>query len=179
MLKIYYTKTDKNTRENERIANSELLAFMLKEEGIEKFLIAKTESGKPYLIDLPYKIGITHKNGYCFVAISDGEVGVDLEKMHDNNPVMARRILPDDEFEAYIISNEPEKMLFFAFSAREAASKFTGEGFPFLLSREKITEPLAQELLILDGEEYVLSVCAENSENFSFKEIKFVPFSSL
>ena len=172
MLKICYTVAKDTTRFAERKAAGELVEKMLEREGLKDFLLAKTKKGKPYIVGSDLKIGITHKNGYVFVAVSDGEVGIDFEKIANNNPIVAKRIMPDDVHEKYLAAENGAEYLYSVFSAREAFSKLSGEGFPFLLSRKPITCEMRQKTYFFDGEEYVLSVCGEKITDFSFEKIE-------
>ena len=172
MLKICYTVAKDTTRCAERKAAGELVEKMLEREGLKDFLLAKTKSGKPYIVGSDLKLGITHKNGYVFVAVSDGEVGIDFEKIANNNPIVANRIMPAEVHEEYLKAKDPALFLYGVFSAREAFSKLSGVGFPFLLSKKPVTAEVMQKVYDFGEHRYVLSVCGEKTDGFSFDTVE-------
>jgi 4'-phosphopantetheinyl transferase len=48
--------------------------------GIDNARIARTETGKPYLVDTPLFFSIAHTDGKIFIAFSSANVGVDAER---------------------------------------------------------------------------------------------------
>lgn len=71
---------------NENIKLSRISVYGLLREalfrmyGIRAFELSTNQYGKPYLCDSPLKINLSHTDGICVAAISDGEeIGVDVE----------------------------------------------------------------------------------------------------
>ncbi len=92
------------------------------------------EQGKPYFEDgqLPF-FNISHAGGYVAVAVSDTEVGIDIQNIRNNREKdMAERFFSPRESAA--VKEDPERRVFYRLWARkEALGKCTGEGVrPYL-----------------------------------------------
>ena len=48
--------------------------------GFEKVQIARTETGKPYLVNIPLFFSVSHTDGKIFIAVSSACVGIDAER---------------------------------------------------------------------------------------------------
>lgn len=88
-----------------------------------KFL--KTEKGKPYAIGLPVHFNISHSGDYVVCAVSDKEIGIDIEKIRDVHPRSAERFACPEELE-YI--NSTENGFFEIWTLKEAYFKCIGTG---------------------------------------------------
>lgn len=77
MLKIYYSYIKKEK-------SHELLKYVTQKYHGYPAVIEEcvfTENGKPYLKDKKYFFNISHTEGMVMIAVSDKEVGIDVEKM--------------------------------------------------------------------------------------------------
>lgn len=64
--------------------------------------IAYTEENKPYLIDSPFKITISHSKEYVCVAASETcNVGIDIEAVAPRIDNLAQRYMTPDEYEVF------------------------------------------------------------------------------
>ena len=102
-------------------------------------ILRYAESGKPYVgVGSGMYVSISHSHGLCAAAVSDSEVGVDIEYIDPNRPVerlkrLAERFFSQDEL-AYIKAEAdagdavlPERF-FEVWCAKESYVKYTGAG---------------------------------------------------
>ncbi len=75
-IKLYLKKTEKGLSAEEQSAAAWMI---LKNFGIDGE-IKKNKFGKPYIEGLPIKFNISHTDGAIAVALSDSEVGVDIQR---------------------------------------------------------------------------------------------------
>lgn len=91
------------------------------------------ESGKPYLENYPeLYFSLSHSEDYVVCAISDKEIGVDIQKEKDNplERVVARFFSTKENIIYQNLSSNEEKRSWFyrTWSAKEAYIKLTGKG---------------------------------------------------
>lgn len=102
-------------------------------------ILRYAETGKPYVgVGSGMYVSISHSHGLCAAAVSDGEVGVDIEYIDPNRPAerlkrLAERFFSADEL-AYIKAGDdagdavlPERF-FEVWCAKESYVKYTGDG---------------------------------------------------
>ena len=109
-VKLYLKKTERGLSAAEQ---SETAWKILKDFGIDG-VIKKNEFGKPYIENSPIKFNISHTDGAVAVALSDSEVGVDIQRTDIrkiSDRVMRRffgDIFPDDANERIRLWTELE-----------------------------------------------------------------------
>ena len=107
-----------------------------------------TDSGKPYLIGNKAYISLSHSGDIAVCAISENEVGVDIQKISDYDKRLADRFFCREERD-YINAADNEKYAFYEiWTRKEARVKLTGEG---------IGTDFA-EINCLDESEYIYTV---------------------
>jgi phosphopantetheinyl transferase len=91
------------------------------------------ENNKPYLVNFPYEISITHSNDYAAVIIYKGKkVGIDIEKMSEKVERIAKRFLSEDEL-AFIQLEFRIQQLYVCWGVKESLFKLYGKGnLPFI-----------------------------------------------
>jgi phosphopantetheinyl transferase len=104
----------------------------------EKIALNLDAHGKPILANEDYYLSIAHSGETVAVAISQSEVGVDLERERKVDiPALARRFFSPEE--AAFLDSNPAPAHFFRFwTCREAASKADGRGLGKLLGQTKV-----------------------------------------
>ena len=108
-----------------------LLRYALLEWGIEglpEFFYG--ENGKPYIAGSPY-FSLSHSGDIVVCAVSDFEVGADVEKIRRANMRLARRFFQPDEYAilSLIESDDERNELFFRiWTMKESLMKCTGGG---------------------------------------------------
>lgn len=89
-------------------------------------------NGKPYFQDYPFYFNLSHSGEYVFCAISDREVGVDIQQFRPVDVVrLTRRFFTEEEQRALerCLDREGQRKLFYRlWTRKEAYGKLTGEG---------------------------------------------------
>ena len=91
----------------------------------EQIGFALTANGKPYAVNCKAKFNISHSGDYVVCAVSDKEIGIDIEKIRPISPKAADRFACPNELD-YISSNESG--LFEIWTLKEAYFKCIGTG---------------------------------------------------
>lgn len=164
----------------------QLLCHALNEKGItqDKIILCENENGKPYLAEYPnIFFNLSHSGDTVMCAVSDGEVGCDVEKTASVDMRIANRFF--HESEAAAISelsdeNERRQLFYRLWTLKESFMKTTGLGFALPLRdfcirfengdikavQQKFPDEkfYFKEFFLRDG--YSYSVCAR-TEHFS------------
>lgn len=105
-----------------------------------------TDKGKPFFLNAPdIHFNISHSSSKVAVALSDREVGCDIEEISDIDLAVAERYFHRAEYEAIMAENGQEKRwrAFFRYwTLKESYMKATGIG----LSLPVVAEPLPHEV---------------------------------
>jgi 4'-phosphopantetheinyl transferase len=106
-----------------------LLLHGLKEEyGIIKppnFIYG--ENGKPYLAEYPgIFFNISHCKAGVVCAISDVEVGIDIQEVRPFDLDVAKRVCTDSELEQFALTQEPERLFCEMWTMKESYIKQQG-----------------------------------------------------
>lgn len=117
-----------------KVETQRLLQLPCSGKGLEEasFCLEKTPAGKPYFKNRPgFYFNLSHSGEYAVCALSDREVGVDIQewrKLSMDN--MAKRIFDGKEMEIWQKhSGEAKKSYFYSvWTAKEACVKCTGAG---------------------------------------------------
>ena len=127
------------------------------------------EAGKPYFEEIPLHFSISHSGTLAAVAVSEREIGLDVQEINEIAwEKLARRFFAKEEWEELLCLKEknPEmgrEAFFQKWCRREAAGKLTGEGaMPWLgADNRKLSEGrIWQEgELVSDGERYRYALC--------------------
>ena len=115
---------------------------------ISAYVEKKSENGKPYLEGAPFHFNLSHSKDYVVCALSDCDVGVDVEKVRSISEGVMRRFVG-----TCTESDEENTRLWTRY---EAIGKFLGTGIPY---KKTFDEYSIKEYFDLDG--YALTVCAE------------------
>jgi len=165
------------------LAASCLLSRVLRMNGVDSQTSHYGENGKPYLTDAPTVFfNLSHSGERVMCALSDREVGCDVEKMRDIDCSVAKRFFHPDEYKALLAADEEARQdLFFRlWTLKESALKAAGIGMVFPLSSLRcnvLSEPFrlkaewnglsffAKEIPFESGYRYaVCSLCEPNGE---------------
>lgn len=85
-------------------------------------------SGQPTLPGTGLFCSVSHTDGLCVCAVSDAPVGIDAEKLRDAPMRVAERIFSPEERDAIASSDDPRRVFFEIWTARESVVKLTGAG---------------------------------------------------
>ncbi len=107
----------------------------------EKLIISRTDSDKPYFKNCEIKFSISHSEDYVAVAVSDNEIGVDIEKItdKDRDNMIDRFFLPSEQ-EFYHNSEDKPVAFVVLWTRKEAYLKYTGKGITEGLSEYDVTK---------------------------------------
>ena len=138
---------------------------------------------KPFLTDNKYHFNFSHSGDISVCAVSDNEVGVDVEKIRVVNFLISERFFTAQENNAIMSSKDIKKEFFNYWTLKESYLKYLGTGlnkplnsFEVLINK-KITiydEYVLKNVNFFQEKlsDYVISVCS-NSEKCDFKYVKF------
>ena len=158
---------------NKKKRNLRICADMLCRKAIAEFCGVNTDeirftlspSGKPYVNNLPVYFSISHSGNLAVCAVSEKEIGIDIEKTRELHPRISEKFCTESEAE-YI--RTAENGIFRIWTLKEAYFKCIGTGLgtdiknvSFSVSDNKITcSENGFELSFIHIEDgYVCSVC--------------------
>ena len=102
------------------------------------------EHGKPYITNYEgIYFNISHCNEAVAVAVSNREVGIDVEGRRKFSDTLLQRALSDDEQKVVRNSDDPQKDFACIWTRKEAWFKYTGTGI--LMDHLKTTEAEARD----------------------------------
>ena len=112
-----------------------VLAFVLLQRALrEEYGITEVpefvynEFGKPSLPNLPVHFSISHCKDAVACAVSDHNIGIDVESIAPYNPDVARRVCTADELEMLGQSSNKDVEFIKLWTVKEAISKYEGMG---------------------------------------------------
>lgn len=139
-----------------------LLRYGLSQAGLSELplLFELGEHGKPYIKDSDTFFSISHSGDWAVCAVSDSEVGCDIEKIRPVDLKLARRFSPE-EFSAIMSADEENRLeLFFRYwTLKESYMKATGLGLKL---------PLNEFQIVMEKEASVIQ--SANSLSYGFHE---------
>ena len=149
----------------------------------EDMEITTDKNGKPHFKNCEYlHFSLSHSGKMALCALSDKEIGADIQLMGDFNEKICKKYFSHSEAQ-YVFSastkEEKEKRFFRIWSLKEAYVKMTGEGlFGFkkfsLLEDNKafISLPENASFAEFDTDGYKIAVCTKEKEtDFEFKKL--------
>lgn len=123
--KDYYRQLSAGKRSLHWLGTRVLLRKMLRTD--EYIDCQVDEHGKPYLVNLPYHISLSHSFDYAAVMISrKSPVGIDIELVKEKVERIAHKFMSDGEM-TFIAENNRIKQLYVCWCAKEAVYKCFGQ----------------------------------------------------
>jgi 4'-phosphopantetheinyl transferase len=122
----YVERLSKGKRHLHWLGTRVLLRTMLR---TDEYIDCKVDiHGKPYLVNLPYHISLSHSFDYAAVMISkNGAVGIDIELIKEKVERIAEKFMQPAEL-AFINSNNHKlQQLYVCWCAKEAVYKCYGQ----------------------------------------------------
>lgn len=154
-----------------------LLQHALREEyGITEIPeFVYNEFGKPSFLNLPIHFSLSHCKEAVACAVSDNNVGIDVEGIVPYNPDVARRVCTAAELEMLTKSEHTDTDFIKLWTAKEAISKFEGQGLAMPFNEINIGN---YTMLTQEASNYILSVCFGKASgqmvDFTQTEIKII-----
>ncbi len=153
----------------EKICSYALLRYALfMEYGIDEApLFSYGEREKPYLGNIPdVFFSLSHAGGYSACAVTDEEIGIDLQDYRPMKFDISEKICTKKEiYEVYGGDNpSPSETTCRLWCMKESYGKLTGKGFAEgfdTIETSELTEKglLKEKDIILDNQDFYLSVC--------------------
>lgn len=132
------------------------------------------EWGKPKIEGHPeFHYNISHTRNAVMVAIADGSVGADIEKIKEAEYGIAKRFFTAREQEYIVESDEGAAERFYeVWTRKEAYCKYLGKGLSLPLNTFDVTGPLLCASIVTGNwGEYIWSVCARQPDmHFAVRE---------
>ncbi|SDF33049.1 phosphopantetheine--protein transferase domain-containing protein [Mucilaginibacter pineti] len=123
--KAYVEKLSNGKRHLHWLGTRVLLRKMLR---TDEYIDCKVDNhGKPYLVNLPYHISLSHSFEYAAVMISKThKVGIDIEQIKQKVERIASKFMRPEEL-AFINNRQKIEHLYVCWCAKEAIYKCNGE----------------------------------------------------
>lgn len=111
---------------------------------------------------------ISHSHGVVAVALSNMPVGIDVEKFEMPKKDISKHIFTDSELEEYFLVKDKWQHVITCWSKKESVYKKGGEG-NFNPKKIQLSDSnVIASNICLNGQEYVLSVCADELKNIQY-----------
>jgi phosphopantetheinyl transferase len=122
--KAYYEKLKVGKRNLHWLGTRVLLRKMLR---TDEYIDCKIDThGKPYLVNLPYHISLSHSFDYAAVMISKEPVGIDIEQVKEKVERIAHKFMRKKEM-AFLSEANKIDQLYVCWCAKEAVYKCYGQ----------------------------------------------------
>lgn len=122
--KAYYERLKNSKRNLHWLGTRVLLRKMLK---TDEYIDCKVDAhGKPYLVNLPYHISLSHSFDYAAVMISKKPVGIDIEQVKVKVERIAHKFMRPEEM-AFVNKADRINQLYVCWCAKEAVYKCYGQ----------------------------------------------------
>ena len=155
-------KTEYLSATNENRKNSILLSQGFAKEKIAELfgfdkkdiVFSVTDMGKPYCKSHPeIFFSLSHSDDFLALAVSDREVGIDIEKIREAKENLVHRVCSENEIKEIYSSERPDKAFTEIWTKKEAYLKALGTG-------------IDRELTTIDTTDKNLSFVTESDESF-------------
>lgn len=150
MIKLY--KSEILNGERDRDASTRLILLAARELcGVENPVVLRTEMGKPYFADLPLRFSVSHSGSRVILAVSDKEIGADIERIRPRRLDVANRFFTAGEV-AYV--GDSVERFYEIWTKKEAFGKWCGGGF----SSARDTDVTTLDFYTENDGDYIISV---------------------
>lgn len=184
-----FSRKDKNMSLGAEV----LLNVALKEMGIENFQIEYRENSKPFIKGRDdVFFNLSHSESVVMCAVSEKEVGCDVEKVRDINMKTAKRFFSNEEYQQIMEKETEEERIdtfFRLWTLKESFMKATGLGFKLPLNSFSIVFS-GNEIKVIqavrDGKYYLKEYSSEDGYKYAvcslaeeFEKAVIVEFDNL
>lgn len=157
-----------------------LLLRILKENKIkiENTDFTYENNGKPYFTNSKIKFNISHSENTIAVAISNSEIGIDVEKIRKINPNLIKWVYSEKEQKKYFDKILDINFFYKTWTIKESYAKFNGSGlnidfnslsFDLELKSIKFHDIIIETYKI---EDFYISICSK-SKKIQIKKYDF------
>lgn len=177
----------KRTDDKLRCLGAGLLIEFIKEKYNVKDDIVIDKFGKPHFKATKSSFNISHSGNYVVIAVSEFNIGIDIQRMEKNNQLVAEKNFHSNEC-AYINEGEDDNVrlqrFYEVWTVKEAYLKNVGIGLrkplnsfevSFEADSPKITDNPGYEIIQMKlDEKYIVSICADiRDKTFNIEEVAF------
>lgn len=155
-----------------------VLAFVLLQHALrEKYGITEVpefvynEFGKPSLSNLPIHFSLSHCKTAVACAVSDYNIGIDVENIVPYNPNVARKVCTATELKMLERSENKDVDFIKLWTIKEAISKYEGKGLSLSFCSID-TGKYVLRLDINDNKQFVMTICYGVKPNVLQEDIK-------
>ena len=160
-------------RENEEVIRweEEELIAVLKEQEVIPLEYRYGTLGKPEIPNFPKHFNLSHSGDYVVCGVSDGDVGVDIQKWVPFKERTAERFFAPEEWQLLQETGEAKRTEWFyrLWTRKEAYGKYTGQGIGEAIGENLSGEEecrkrqiVFREIVLENG--YSVAVCFKNSK---------------
>lgn len=136
--------------------------LLQKAVGKEAAVYRIDENGKPRFVELNRFFSLSHCEKYAVCAVSDCEVGVDIERPRADLPKLAKRFFTKTEYERIASSADPDKEACLCWVRKESYIKATGEGLKRPLNSFEAADRIGDYCVkSFDLGEFCIGVCVK------------------
>lgn len=185
MIKVYYSYYKKNSYTSSQISNKyqdqkqnnlsnyawHILENILKDYSIElnKDKIIYNSNGKPYLKEEQIYFNIAHSNDLVAIAVSDSEVGIDIEQIDNLSYMLENKIYEKwlDQRSIKDMLKEKNKLQYLTkeWVIRESLIKLFGESISINKMKKILNNNIEVNIELIDG--YYMSVVNKKNEKIT------------
>ena len=183
MVKIFYSRLEDSTPKHQHEAGLTLLKSALELELNYKgdIRLDKSETGKPFLLDFDqFRFNISHCKGMAVLALSDGEVGIDVEGIRKYRERIVERIFTPEEKQYFNESMDKDLVFTKIWTAKESFIKNIGLGLSYPM--EKIELEFIQDNILIKNindyyirqfniDNFTISLCTKSCTNIKNVEV--------
>ena len=141
--------------------------------GVRESGIVLDERGKPTAPERGVFFSVSHSGDYAVLALSDREVGTDIEKIEDARLAVAERVFTPEEL--LWMREDAQERFYILWTLKESVSKLDGRGLSLPMESCSVLPMIRGESILLDGKRLfgtsqrfancILSLCsAEKAE---------------
>ena len=154
-----------------------VLAFVLLQHALrEEYGITEipefvyNEFGKPSLPNLPIHFSLSHCKDAVACAVSDHNIGIDVESIVPYNPDVARRVCTADELKMLEQSSNKGVEFIKLWTVKEAISKYEGMGLSLPFSEIDVSKH-AVHTNMFKSKKLVLSIASDRDPKKNISKI--------
>ena len=138
----------------------------------QKLYIQRDRFGKPSFSCGGVQFSISHACGLSVAAVSQSDVGVDIECIDPGREMerIAKRFFSEREQDQLSAANDRVREFYRIWTAKEAMMKLGGEGMISIMTSDSVRAEddadrvFARYALSFEGEDYILTVCTRERE---------------
>ncbi|MDX5321950.1 MAG: 4'-phosphopantetheinyl transferase superfamily protein [Bacteroidota bacterium] len=113
-------------RKRQFLGSRLLLQTLLEEVGVSQANLAKRDDGRPFLMDSPWELSISHTDRMAAVALSKKPIGIDIELMSERIKRIQSKFMNQEELDELTDENDL-RWMHLVWSAKEALFKYHPE----------------------------------------------------